>query len=415
MPRSTPASVTMARRHNGSAQPPGRGPRRRPGRGSAQPPGEASPGRGRPALRAANFVLPGLAPLVKGRRGIGLSGLLAWAGLWVLAVVRRGRILEMLRSGSPDEWVALVSLIGLAAVVWAAGAHGPWAGRDPDGSVSQGRLAWEAFRRHRPALVGLGLMAVLCVAALLSPLLAPHDPNVQGDIVATRFLSPSFTHPMGTDRFGRDILSRVLYGARISLSIGFLAVAIAISLGTLLGASAGYLKGWWDTISMRVVDLMLSFPRLVLLIAVAGLFDPSIALVTVVLGLTGWMGTSRIVRGEVLALREREFVQAARALGYRESRILFRHVLPNALGPVIVAATLGIGNTILAEAALSFLSLGVQPPTASWGNMVASGRDVILEAWWITTFPGLAIVLTVMSFNLVGDGLRDALDPRRKA
>jgi peptide/nickel transport system permease protein len=157
---------------------------------------------------------------------------------------------------------------------------------------------------------------------------------------------------------------------------------------------------------------MLSFPRLVLLIVVAGLFDPSIALVTIVLGLTGWMGTSRVVRGEVLSVREREFVQAARALGFREGRILLRHVLPNVLGPVIVAATLGIGNTILAEAALSFLSLGVQPPTASWGNMVASGRDVIVEAWWITTFPGLAIMVTVLSMNLVGDGLRDALDPR---
>lgn len=278
---------------------------------------------------------------------------------------------------------------------------------------SQWRLAWKGFQRHRPAMLGLFLMGALCLAALLTPYLAPYDPDAQGDIVATRFQPPSAAHPMGTDRFGRDVFSRVLYGARISLSIGLAAVAIAITLGTLLGALAGYLRGWFDTLSMRFVDLMLSIPRLVLLIAVAALFEPSILLVTLVLGLTGWMGTSRIVRGEVLSVREREFVQAARALGFREGRILFRHVLPNVLGPVIVAATLGIGNTILAEAALSFLSLGVQPPTASWGNMVAAGRDVMLDAWWITTFPGLAIVLTVMSFNLVGDGLRDALDPRR--
>ena len=260
--------------------------------------------------------------------------------------------------------------------------------------------------------MGLALVGALALVVLLTPYLTPYDPNAQGDLLRERYLPPSLQHPMGTDRFGRDVLSRVLVGARISLSIGALAVAIAITLGTAVGALAGYVGRWLDTVSMRFVDLLLSFPRLVLLVAVAGLFEPSIALVTLILGLTGWMGTSRIVRGEVLSVREREFVQAARALGFRNRRILAKHVLPNVLGPVIVAATLGIGNTILVEASLSFLGLGVQPPTASWGNMVASGRDAMLEAWWITAFPGLAIVFTVMSFNLIGDGLRDALDPR---
>ncbi|UCG77077.1 MAG: ABC transporter permease [Gemmatimonadota bacterium] len=274
---------------------------------------------------------------------------------------------------------------------------------------------WSRFARHRQAALGLILLAVLTLSALLAPALAPYDPDVQADIVSTRYQPPSLSHPMGTDRFGRDVFSRVLYGARISLSIGLLAVLIAITVGTAIGAVAGFFGGRLDAVLMRGVDLLLSFPRLVLLVVLVALFQPSIALVTLVLGLTGWMGVSRIVRGQVLSVREMEYVTAARVLGFGRSRILLRHILPNVLTPVIVAATLGIGNTILAEAALSFLGLGVQPPTASWGNMVASGRDAMLEAWWITTFPGLAIVFTVMAFNLVGDGLRDALDPRRVA
>ncbi len=283
----------------------------------------------------------------------------------------------------------------------------------PSGASGRGRETWQRFARHRQALLGLLLIVLLAATALLAPAVAPYDPDAQDDIVATRYRPPSASHPMGTDRFGRDVLSRVVYGARISLSIGFLAVSIAITIGTAVGALAGFLGGRLDTLLMRGVDLLLSFPRLVLLVVLVALFEPSIALVTLVLGLTGWMGVSRIVRGQVLAVREMEFITAARVLGFGPGRILLRHILPNVLTPVIVAATLGIGNTILAEAALSFLGLGVQPPTASWGNMVASGRDAMLDAWWITTFPGLAIVFTVMAFNLVGDGLRDALDPRR--
>ena len=279
----------------------------------------------------------------------------------------------------------------------------------------RGLETWRRFRRHRQAIIGLALIVILTATALLAPAVAPYDPDVQEDIVATRYQPPSASHPMGTDRFGRDVFSRVLFGARISLSIGFLAVLIAITLGTAIGAIAGFVGGRLDTVLMRGVDLLLSFPRLVLLVVLVALFEPSIALVTLVLGLTGWMGVSRIVRGQVLTVREMEFITAARVLGFGQARILVRHILPNVLTPVIVAATLGIGNTILAEAALSFLGLGVQPPTASWGNMVASGRDAMLDAWWITTFPGLAIVFTVMAFNLVGDGLRDALDPRRVA
>jgi peptide/nickel transport system permease protein len=256
------------------------------------------------------------------------------------------------------------------------------------------------------------VMVFLYVVTLLTPLIAPFDPAAQGDIVATRYLPPSLTNLMGTDRFGRDIFSRVLYGARISLSIGFIAMGIGVTLGTVIGAIAGFFGGIVDMLLMRFTDMMLSFPRLILLIVIIAMFEPSIFLVVAVLGLTGWMGVSRIVRGEVLSLREREFVQAAKALGMSDTRIIFRHIIPNTLAPVIVFATLGIGNTILIEAGLSFLGLGVQPPTPSWGNMISEGRDALLTGWWIATFPGLAIVFTVVAFNLLGDGLRDALDPR---
>ncbi len=359
----------------------------------------------------ADLLLPG-ARLLARRRARGAVVLALWIGAWALAAARRGRIAATLTGGGADEWLALITLLGTLVVAWRAGRSHTVAAGAP-GQAGAWAIAWAGFRRHRPAMAGLALVAVLALAALLTPYLAPHDPAAQGaDIVATRFQPPSLAHPMGTDRFGRDVFSRVLYGGRISLAIGSLAVAIAITLGSLLGAVAGYGRGWIDAVSMRFVDLLLSFPRLVLLITVVALIEPSILIITLVLGLTGWMGTSRVVRGEVLSLREREYILAARALGFGKGRILFRHVLPNVASPIIVAATLGIGNTILAEAALSFLGLGVPPPTPSWGGMVSAGRDVMLDAWWITTFPGLAIVLTVMSFNLIGDGLRDALDPR---
>jgi peptide/nickel transport system permease protein len=264
-------------------------------------------------------------------------------------------------------------------------------------------------------MAGLLVMILLYVATLVTPLIAPYDPAAQGDIVLNRYLSPSLAHLMGTDKFGRDIFSRVLYGARISLTIGIISVAISVVLGTTVGAVAGYFGRWTDTVLMRFTDMMLAFPRLVLLIVVIALFNGAgnpIWLVVIVLGLTGWMSVARIVRGEVLSLRERESVQAARVLGLSDARIILRHIIPNTLAPVIVYTTLGIGNTILVEAALSFLGLGVQPPTASWGNMISDGREALITAWWIATFPGLAIVLTVTAFNLLGDGLRDAMDPR---
>jgi peptide/nickel transport system permease protein len=277
---------------------------------------------------------------------------------------------------------------------------------------TQWSIAWRHFKRSKIAMAGMVVLIVMYLVALLAPWLAPYDPIAQKDIVSTSFLHPSAQHWLGTDRFGRDILSRIIYGARISLLIGFVATLISVTLGTVLGAFAGFFGGKVDAVLMRFTDMVMAFPRLVLLIMIVALFSPSLAVIITVLGLTQWPNTTRIVRGDVLSLREREFIQAAHALGMSKWRIIFKHLIPNVLAPVIVTATLGIGNTIVLEAGLSFLGLGVQPPTPSWGNMVADGRDSLLGAWWVATFPGLAIVITVLAFNLVGDGLRDALDPR---
>ena len=277
-------------------------------------------------------------------------------------------------------------------------------------SDSQWRIAFRHFRKSKIALIGLIVLVFMYLLAIIAPLIAPYDPIAQA--VSNSFQAPGMQHWLGTDRFGRDILSRILYGARISLSIGLVATLISVTLGTVLGAVAGFFGGRIDGAIMRFTDMVLAFPRLVLLIMIVALFSPSMAVIIIVLGLTQWPNTTRIVRGDVLSLREREYIQAAHALGMSKSRIIFRHLIPNVLAPVIVTATLGIGNTIVLEAGLSFLGLGIQPPTPSWGNMVADGRDSLLGAWWVATFPGLAIVLTVLAFNLVGDGLRDALDPR---
>ena len=353
-------------------------------------------------------VLPGITRVFSGlSSGFWILG--SWLTLVGLAVWRFPRLVAAVSEGGPGNWVAVGTLLAGLAACWLAG-NAAVGGPGVMSGSSALAIGIRRFAVHRRAMMGLGLLLIMTMVTLLTPLIAPRDP---AEITtAVRLLPPSATFPMGTDDLGRDVFSRVLYGGRISLSIGILAVAIAISLGTVVGAVAGYAGGWIDTTLMRLVDVFLSFPRIVLLVTVVALFSPSIALIVLVLGLTGWMGVSRLVRGQVLTVKEREFVQAARALGYSDFRILGRHILPSVLTPVIIAATLGIGNAILAEAALSFLGLGVPPEVASWGNIIRAGAGRMLDAWWITLFPGLAIVLTVMSFNLVGDGLRDALDPR---
>jgi peptide/nickel transport system permease protein len=276
------------------------------------------------------------------------------------------------------------------------------------------RLAARRFRANRGAALGLALVLALVVLSLLAPVLAPYDPVAQPDIIALRSQPPSFAHPFGTDQYSRDVLSRVLYGARVSLGVATLSVLVAVTVGAAYGALAGFVGGRTDALMMRAVDAMLAIPRVLLLVVVVSLWGGvSLPVLVVLLGLTGWFGVSRLVRGQVLALREREFVTAARALGASGARVLRRHILPNALTPVIVAATLGVGNTIALEAGLSYLGLGVQQPLASWGNIIQDGADQVAVHWWISLFPGLAIVLTMMALTAVGDGLRDALDPRQ--
>ena len=269
---------------------------------------------------------------------------------------------------------------------------------------------WRAFRRNRLAVIGGVVVACLALLAVLAPAISPWDPN-RPDI--KRILEPpSGRHLFGTDQLGRDVLSRMLHGSQVSLAVGFVSVGIAASIGMLLGAAAGYHGGLVDATIMRLVDLMLVFPRFFLLLAVLAFLKPSIWTIMAVIGLTGWMGVARLVRAEFLALREREFVMWSQSTGASAFRIIWRHILPNAMAPVLVAMTLGIPAAILTESGLSFLGLGVQPPRATWGNILNEGKDAIELAWWLSVYPGMAILVTVLSYNLLGEGIRDALDPR---
>jgi peptide/nickel transport system permease protein len=269
---------------------------------------------------------------------------------------------------------------------------------------------WKAFRRNKLAIVGGAVVVCLALLAALAPLIAPWDPNRPD--VRMILDPPSSLHPFGTDQLGRDVLSRMLYGARVSLAVGFVSVGIAATIGILLGAAAGYHGGLFEAAIMRLVDLMLVFPRFFLLLAVLSFLKPSIWTIMAVIGVTGWMGVARLVRAEFLALKEREFVLWSQSVGATSTRIIWRHILPNAMGPVLVAMTLGIPAAILTESALSFLGLGVQPPHATWGNILNEGKDAIELAWWLSVYPGVAILITVLSYNLFGEGIRDALDPR---
>ena len=264
--------------------------------------------------------------------------------------------------------------------------------------------------KNKTALLALIFIIVMILFALFAPFIARCDPST---IDTSAILSaPSGAHIFGTDTLGRDIFSRIVYGSRISLAIGFIAVGIAVIIGLVFGSIAGYYGGKIDSIMMRFVDIMLCFPTFFLILAVIAVLEPSIFNIMVVIGATSWMGTARLVRAEILTLKERDFVAASRVMGASDAWIITKHLIPNAIGPVLVSATLGIGGAILVESALSFLGIGVQPPTPSWGNILMDGKSTLGVAWWLTIFPGIFILLTVLAYNLLGEALRDILEPR---
>jgi peptide/nickel transport system permease protein len=266
------------------------------------------------------------------------------------------------------------------------------------------------FSKNKLSLIGATAVLILVCVSLLAPFISPYDPTTID--VYNVLLPPSTEHLLGTDELGRDLLSRIIWGSRVSLKVGLVAVGIALCIGTLIGAVAGFYGGKIDAVLMRFVDIMLAFPTFFLILAVIAILEPSIFTIMAVIGITSWMDVARLVRAEFLTLKERDFVDAAKAAGVSNPRLIFKHLLPNALSPVFVAATFGIAGAILVESGLSFLGLGVQPPEPSWGNILTSGKDNIEVAWWLSLYPGLAILITVLSYNLVGEGLRDALDPR---
>ena len=279
---------------------------------------------------------------------------------------------------------------------------------------SQWREVWRMLKKNKMALVGLGILVILVLLALFADVIADYDTVVIKQNLANRLKGPSAEHWLGTDEFGRDIFARLVHGARVSLKVGIIAVGISIILGGILGALAGFYGGRIDNIIMRIMDVFLAVPSILLAIAIVSALGPSIINLMVAISISSVPRYARIVRASVLSIRDQEFVEAARAIGANNARIIFRHIIPNSLAPVIVQGTLGVASAILSTAGLSFIGLGIQPPAPEWGSLLSGGRQYLRYAWWVTTFPGVAIMITILSLNLLGDGLRDALDPRLK-
>lgn len=353
------------------------------------------------------------------RRGLHLLGFALLLGL--VLIFRWKAFLSAWSGAGIDEWIASRFLVGALAGCGIFSVldvrRMATAGHDAEaGTAIAGRsplqIAIRRFQANGLAVAAVYLILLMYLVAILAPILAPYDPSAIENVLETRYLSPSWQHLFGTDEFGRDLFSRAVFGARVSLSVGLLAVIVAVSLGTIYGALAGYFGGWADNLLMRGVDVIIAFPTFFLMLTLVGIFEANIVFLVLILGFTSWTGTARFIRGEILSLKEREFIESARAIGLPGHLIIFRHLIPNAMAPVLVSAALMVGGMIGAEAGLSFLGIGIRPPTPSWGNMISQGQDALLVAWWVALFPGLLLAATILCFNLLADGLRDALDPK---
>jgi peptide/nickel transport system permease protein len=362
-------------------------------------------------------LVPGLGHLALGRVGRGLRIMLFAMTVIFVMVWRRELFIGAFSTPFFGRWLASIFLILLLlGAVWYSRRDVKRILDEPGDDLYRGKSPWKVamrrFRENRLAVWSIYVIVFFYVVAILAPILAPYDPAAIPDVMANRYLPPSAAHPFGTDEFGRDLLSRALYGARVSLSIGLLAMIIAKTIGTIYGAAAAYFGGIVDSVLMRIVDIWIAFPTFYLMLMLVGVFEASILVLILILGLTAWPGTARFIRGEILSLKNQEFTEAARAIGLPAHQIILKHLIPSALSPVLVTAALAVAGMIGAEAGLSFLGLGIHPPTPSWGNMVSAGKDNLLNAWWVAFFPGALLTLTLVSFSLLADGLRDALDPK---
>ncbi len=369
--------------------------------------------------RAAPWLafVPGLGHLALGRRAKGVHLLAVTVAAGFIFIWRSERVVAAFGSRAIDQWIASVFLIGslLFVVVYSRWDVQRLLERGDEPLVvskSPWRVALRRFRANTLAVASIYVIAIFYIAALLTPLLAPYDPSAIDNVLQTRYLSPSGAHIFGTDEFGRDLFTRALYGARVSLSVGLIAMLLSKVIGTSYGAVAAYFGGIVDATLMRLVDVIIAFPTFYLMLMLVGVFEANILLIVLILGFTSWPGTARYIRGEILSLKEQEFAESARAIGLPPRLVIIRHLIPSALSPVLVSAALSVAGMIGAEAGLSFLGLGIRPPTPSWGNMVSGGQDALLVAWWVAFFPGALLALTLVSFSLFADGIRDALDPK---
>ncbi len=367
-------------------------------------------------LRLLLAVLPGVNHLQDGKLRRGISLFTISILLLSICIFKWQKIMTCMYSGTINLWSASLLIFLLCIIVWYYSIiYALKSEPDKVKPLKKSEAFQYAFKRfsaNKLAMISAYILLILFIVAFLAPILAPYDPHIIKDVVNSRYQAPSMNHLFGTDALGRDLFSRALFGARISLSIGVLSVIISMSLGTIYGAIAGFSGGVIDNILMRFVDIIMAFPVFFLMLLLVGVFDAGVMMLILILGFTSWPGTARYIRGEILSLKERGFIESARSIGLPARLIIWRHLIPNALSPVLVSAALMIGGMITAEAGLSFLGIGIRPPIPSWGNMISAGQDAVFSGWWIAFFPGLLLTITILSLNLLADGLRDALDTK---